>query len=152
MSVPAMPDAVVEGITPAIESGQLEGGVVRVLFRQPGENGLSLIHAWFKPNYVLPRHSHDADCLYYVVSGKAILGSQELGPGDGFLVPADHPYAYRAGDEGVEVLEFRNAEHFNIRFLAGSAAFWSKALDTVRAERPNWAGQSRPQDLAGAPA
>ena len=81
------------------------GAVVSVLFRQAGEGGLSLIHAWLKPGFIISRHSHNTDCLYYVVSGEAILGNQVLRAGDGFFVPASHPYAYSAGPEGAEVLD-----------------------------------------------
>ena len=35
-----------------------------VLFRGEGEDGFSLVKAWFAPHYVLPRHTHDGDCLY----------------------------------------------------------------------------------------
>jgi quercetin dioxygenase-like cupin family protein len=144
-----------DGVTPELEArfaslaeaGVGEGQTVKLLFSTPG---FSLTYAWFKSGFPLPRHSHDADCLYYIVAGSLTLGTETLGPGDGFFVPAQAAYAYVPGPEGVEVLEFRNADHFNIRFLAGSSAFWSKALETVRAERSSWAGQPRPQDLAGA--
>jgi hypothetical protein len=146
-----------DGVTPELEAnfarlaeaGVDEGQTVKLLFSAPG---FSLTYAWFKSGFPLPRHSHDADCLYYIVAGSLTLGTATLGAGDGFFVPAEAAYAYVPGPEGVEVLEFRNAEHFNIRFLAGSSAFWSKALETVRAERSSWAGQPRPQDLARAAA
>jgi hypothetical protein len=85
------------------------GNIVTPLFDQGGENGMSLIHAWFGPHFPLFRHSHPrlGDCLYYVVAGSAVLGSQVLKPGDGFFVPNGMPYKYRAGPEGVEILEFR---------------------------------------------
>jgi hypothetical protein len=63
--------------------------------------------AWFKPNFPLTRHSHNIDCLYYVLSGSAIMGNRTLRAGDSFFVPADAPYKYLAGPEGVEVLEIR---------------------------------------------
>ena len=85
------------------------GAAVTPLFFQPGPDGMSLVHAWFGPNFPLFRHSHPryGDCLYYVVAGQAILGSRVLKAGDGFFVPNGMPYKYRAGPEGVEVLEFR---------------------------------------------
>ena len=98
----------------------------------------------------LPRHSHDADCLYYIVAGSLTLGTETLSAGDGFFVPPNAAYAYVPGPEGVEVLEFRNADHFNIRFMAGNPAFWEKALETVRAERPGWGVQPRPGARADA--
>lgn len=88
----------------------IQGGAAdTVLFKQDGPNGMSLIHAWFGPNFPLFAHSHPryGDCLYYVVAGEAILGKQRLGPGAGFFVPNGQPYKFTAGPVGVEVLEFR---------------------------------------------
>ena len=147
-----------EGMTPQLETtfGQLgeagidEGQTVKLLFSTPG---FSLTYAWFRSGFPLPRHSHDADCLYYIIAGSLILGTETLGAGDGFFVPADMAYAYVPGPDGVEVLEFRNADHFNIKFLAANPAFWEKALDTVKDQLPAWRTQTRPQDHpAAAPA
>jgi len=85
------------------------GNIVTPLFNQGGASGMSLVHAWFGPHFPLFRHSHPrfGDCLYYIVAGSAVLGSRVLKPGDGFFVPNGMPYKYRAGPEGVEILEFR---------------------------------------------
>jgi hypothetical protein len=141
-----------DGVTPELQqtigklgaAGVDEGQTVKLLFSAPG---FSLTYAWFKSGFPLPRHSHNADCLYYIVAGSLTLGSETLGAGDGFFVPRDGAYTYVPGPDGVEVLEFRHAEHFNIKFLAGNPAFWEKALETVKAERPKWRDQTRPQDL-----
>jgi hypothetical protein len=127
-----------EGVTP--ELGDI---FAKLLFSAPG---FSLTYAWFKSGFPLPRHTHNADCLYYIVAGSLVLGSEVLGKGDGFFVPKDAAYAYVPGPEGVEVLEFRTADHFNIRFLAGNPSFWAKALATVEAERPGWARQRPPSE------
>lgn len=140
-----------EGVTPELgdifaklgEAGVDEGQTVKLLFSAPG---FSLTYAWFKSGFPLPRHTHNADCLYYIVAGSLVLGSEVLGKGDGFFVPKDAAYAYVPGPEGVEVLEFRTADHFNIRFLAGNPSFWAKALATVEAERPGWARQRPPSE------
>jgi len=144
-----------EGLTPQLEqnlqalgeAGVNEGQTVKLLFSAPG---FSLTYAWFKSGFPLPRHSHDADCLYYIVAGSLTLGTEALGAGDGFFVPADAAYAYTPGPDGVEVLEFRQTDHFNIKFLAGSPAYWAKAVEAVRAEREGWSRQPRPQDLTAA--
>jgi hypothetical protein len=144
------------GMTPQLEAtfGELteagidEGQTVKMLFSAPG---FSLTYAWFKSGFPLPRHSHDADCLYYIVAGSLTLGTETLGAGDGFFVPKDGAYAYTPGPDGVEVLEFRHEQHFNIKFLAASPAFWGKALETVRSERAGWRDQLRPQDKAKSP-
>jgi hypothetical protein len=126
-----------------VGAGFGEGQVVKLLFAAPG---FSLTYAWFKSGFPLPRHTHSADCLYYIIAGSLQLGSETLGGGDGFFLPAEMAYAYTPGPQGVEVLEFRTAERFDIRFLAANPAFWARALDTVARERPGWADQPRPQD------
>lgn len=136
------PEAVA-GSTQLVEAGVLAGSVVRQLFRHTGEDGFSLVHVWFKPHYHLPRHSHDADCLYYVLSGKVIMGSQVLGPGDGFYVPLDQSYGYRAGAEGVEVLEFRHSTSFDIKIDEKPEVF-ARILETVEKNRDQWANERVP--------
>ena len=88
----------------------LNAGITEtLLFAQGGPDGMSLAHVWFGANLPLFRHSHPrfGDCLYYVLKGEAHLGSQVLGPGDGFFVPNGMPYKYTAGPDGVEILEYR---------------------------------------------
>jgi mannose-6-phosphate isomerase-like protein (cupin superfamily) len=81
------------------------GNQTTMLVRDAG--GFGLVHVWFKANYPLPRHSHRHDCMYYVISGSAIMGSRTLRAGDSFFVPSGAPYQYVAGPDGVEVLEIR---------------------------------------------
>ena len=142
-----------DGVTPALEqafaglaeAGVADGQTVKLLFSAPG---FSLTYAWFKSGFPLPRHSHDADCLYYIVAGELTLGSETLGAGDGFFVPKDGAYTYVPGPRGVEVLEFRTADHFNIKFLAANPSFWKRAVETVQREHAGWLNQPRPQDRA----
>jgi PAS domain S-box-containing protein len=54
--------------------------------------------------------------MYYVISGEAHMGNQVLRAGDSFFVPADAPYVYTAGPDGVEVLEIRhNVAQFDMK-------------------------------------
>ena len=62
----------------------MESFTSAVPFRQEGPEGFSLVSLDFPPGAMLPRHSHSADCLYYIVSGGIVMGTRELGPGDGF--------------------------------------------------------------------
>ena len=103
---------------------------------------MSLTYCWFKSGFPLPHHSHSADCLYFVVAGSLKIGSEELGPGDGFFLGADVPYSYVPGPEGVEVLEFRTSDKFDFRMLAKSEAYWDKALDNLLAARGDWPEQA----------
>ena len=147
-----LPEMTYKPIPPAVaargqeltEAGVLDGAENRMLFSGAG---FSLAYAWFKSGFPLPRHSHDSDCLYYVVSGSLNLGEEELKAGDGFFVGADVPYAYIPGPEGVEILEFRATQSFDIKMLAGAGAFWDKALQTVKAKRERWPEETRPSGI-----
>ena len=131
----------IEGSVAAVEAGIMAGTTVRLLFSMPG---LSLTHAWFKSGFPLPRHSHNVDCLYFILAGSLRLGTETLGAGDGFFVGADVPYAYVPGEEGVEVLEFRGSNSFDIRLLANNPAYWAKAVESVTAKRADWPEETPP--------
>jgi hypothetical protein len=135
MSVAPFSDVQQRGMEQLVEAGVLDGDEIRVLVNIPG---FSLTHVWFKKNYPLPLHSHDADCLYYIIAGGLKLGTEELGPRDSFFLPAGTPYTYTPGDEGVELLEYRHATHFNFVGLAKGEAFWSRAAKVVAANREEW--------------
>jgi quercetin dioxygenase-like cupin family protein len=118
------------------ELGAREGGYVnKVLFGDPTGGGMSLVWLWYAAHYTLPRHSHDVDCTYYVVAGEAHMGNQVVPAGDGFFVPAGAPYAYSAGPDGVEVLEFRAASRFGIRI---TETRWPHLLDLARQHGDAW--------------
>jgi mannose-6-phosphate isomerase-like protein (cupin superfamily) len=136
MRIEAYNDLQRAGMDKAIAAGMLDGDEVRVLVSLPG---FSLTHAWFKKGYPLPLHSHDSDCLYYIVSGSLRLGTQDLGSRDSFFVPAGVPYRYSVGASGVEVLEIRHETNFNFVNLAKGAAFWDKAAAACESLREEWA-------------
>ena len=130
------------GIEQMVEAGYGDGYDVHVLVNIPG---FSLVSLWFKQHFPLPLHSHDVDCLYYIVAGSLRMGTEDLGPRDCFYIPANVPYSYRAGPDGVEVLEIRTANQFEFRNLAKSMAFYEKAVQTIAANRPAWQRAARPQ-------
>lgn len=131
MSMPEVDPGVTEQF---MEWGLSGGHVVKVLYR---EGDMSLVWSWFGPDYVLPRHSHDADCLYFVVSGEARMGRRTIGPGAGFFVPAGAPYAYSAGPEGIQILEFRGATSFDMK-ITESVDRWDRIVETVREHADEW--------------
>ena len=112
----------------------------RVQFEQ-GEDGMSLVWSRFEPGFPLPRHSHSADCLYYVVSGDARLGNRVVPAGSGFFVPAGAPYAYTAGPDGIEILEFRSVSRFDMQ-ITESVHRWDRIVEVVQQRRAEW--QSAP--------
>jgi hypothetical protein len=140
-SMSALTAAESAGFARMTEAGAADGSEVRVLVDIPG---FSLVQLWFKENFPLPLHSHDVDCFYYVIAGSLQLGTEKLGPSDSFFVPADAPYTYRAGPEGVEVLEIRQADHWNFKNHAKTQAFYDKAVETITAHREKWQQSKRP--------
>ena len=133
-----------EGLRRMLDAGVMDGAQFTMLSSQPG---FCLIHSWFKQDYPLPLHSHSADCMYYVIAGSARLGTEELGPGDTFFVPANTPYTYRAGPEGVEVLEIRHTLDIDFQNYAKGQAFYDKAVETVNARRDDWRKVPRPSEV-----
>ncbi len=138
-----------DGLERMIDAGVMDGAEFTMLCNLPG---FTLMHAWFKQDYPLPLHSHSADCMYYVVAGSARLGTEELGPGDTFFVPANTPYTYRAGPEGVEVLEYRHTLDIDFQNYAKNQAFYDKAVETVMARRDFWQTVPKPSAHHAAPA
>jgi quercetin dioxygenase-like cupin family protein len=140
-----------EEVSEGAMAGLLTGGEVRVLVRNAG--GFSLVHVWFKPNYRLPRHSHNADCMYYVISGSAVMGNRVLGPGDSFFVPADAPYQYNAGPEGVEVLEIRHGtEQFDMNVQPQTRDMWRRIFDAAEVNAEEWGRMTTSPTLSANPA
>jgi quercetin dioxygenase-like cupin family protein len=140
MTWPTMSDDARESLTETLAAGSQVGQHVRLLaLQQPEEGGFSLVHVWFKANYPLPRHSHDSDCMYYVISGEAHMGNQVLRAGDSFFIPADAPYVYTAGPEGVEILEIRhNVAQFDMKIPDAPAARWQEMTEISAANRERW--------------
>lgn len=125
-----------EQMSRLLEAGIDNGNVVKMLFKAPG---YSLSHSWFKAGFPLPLHSHNSACLYYIVAGTLRLGTETLGPGDGFFVPASAPYTYTPGESGVEILEFRHEEEYDFRFVAKAGApFWDKAVKQITDKQEQW--------------
>ncbi len=135
MSVEPFTDVQRAGMDKLVANGYLHGGETRILCDLPG---FSLAHVWFKEGYPLPLHSHDSDCLYYIIAGSIQLGNDEYGPRDTFFIPAGVPYTYKPGENGVELLEFRHEPHFNFVNLAKAPAFWEKAAEMVSANSAGW--------------
>jgi hypothetical protein len=141
MSLPEFTPVQMQGLIGLHAPDQARGEEVRILFNIPGFN---LAHVWFKAEYPLPRHSHDCDCLYYIIAGSLKLGTEELGPRDGFFIGADVPYTYTPGPEGVELLEFRHATNFNFNLLANTEAFWNRAIETAKEHNAEWRDAKMP--------
>jgi quercetin dioxygenase-like cupin family protein len=142
-----------EGLTPTVLAGVAKlmgatkpglGERSTLVFSEEGAEGMSLVHVWFKSGYMLPAHSHNVDCLYYVLSGQLRIGSHVLNKGDGIFIPADKAYAYEAGPDGVEVLEFRNATHFNIVLKEADEGRWDRLAENYKERGAAWETETVP--------
>jgi hypothetical protein len=129
------------GMQQLMQSGMMDGGQVKLLYSRPG---MSLTYCWFKSGYPLPRHSHSADCLYFIVSGSLKVGTEELGAGDGFFLGTDVPYTYVPGENGVEVMEFRTSDKFDFKMLANNKTYWDKALSSLLTAKVKWPEEAAP--------
>ena len=137
----AVDSVTLEGFTAMADAGLHDGHSERLLFQAPG---MSLIYAWFRSGFPLPRHSHNADCVYYIVSGTIQFGTATLSAGDGFFVPAEAAYTYMIGPEGVEVLEFRTDNRFDTKILVKNASYYTKAAEFVAQHRDAWRTEKPP--------
>ncbi len=135
----------VAGMGAAMAAGYADGAHSRLVMADEA-TGMSLTYARFKAGFLLPRHSHDAHCAYYVISGEAHLGGAVLKAGDAFVVPANDLYSYRAGSEGVEIIEFRAATEFHFRFGGNDAGFWGRLLAATATRAGDW--KDAPKTLA----
>jgi mannose-6-phosphate isomerase-like protein (cupin superfamily) len=135
------PPAALEALGDFATEGSASGQHVTLAYARPG---ISLTRVWFKSGYPLPLHSHSADCLYFIVAGSLTMGTETLGPGDGFFLGTDVPYTYVPGSEGVEVLEFRTSSHFDFKALGKTKAYWDRAVEDMRAARENWHRETVP--------
>lgn len=124
-----------DGSSKLYEEGFMDGNKVRLVYSRPG---MSLTYVWFKSGFPLPHHSHDADCVYFIISGSVKMGTEQLGPGDGFFVGTDVPYSYVPGPDGVELLEFRTSNAFDFKMHANNKAYWEKAMANLLSARDHW--------------
>jgi quercetin dioxygenase-like cupin family protein len=136
-----LPEDSAAGLGKLAELGMNDGAQLNVLFSTPG---FSLTSIWFKPGFALPIHSHNSDCLYYVISGQVIMGTETLSAGDGLFLPADTWYSYAAGPEGAELLEFRHAEKFDFKARSGVPKHWEKLAEACLKNRDGWKTAVRP--------
>ena len=137
-----MDETQMAGLTRLVEADYANGFVVKVLFSSE-VLGLSLTYSWFKPGFPLPRHSHSADCLYYVISGEMRFGEEVMAAGDCMHVPAGALYTFETGDEGVEFIEFRQAAKYDIQYRS-PAKVWERQLEQTKAGAEAWAAAEPP--------
>ena len=58
----------------------------------------------------IPLHSHAEDEIIYVADGARRINTRTLGPGACLTIPGGVIYGFRAGPEGLRILNFRPRE------------------------------------------
>jgi mannose-6-phosphate isomerase-like protein (cupin superfamily) len=137
-----MDEVQMRGLTRLVEANYANGYVIRVLFSSEAL-GVSLTYSWFKQGFPLPRHSHSADCLYYIVSGEIHYGSEVLMAGDCMSVPAGALYTFETGPDGVEFLEFRKAARYDISYQT-TEKVWDRQVEQTKANAEAWKSAQAP--------
>lgn len=132
------------GLRQLRDGGIAEGSFAKILINVPG---FSLAYAWHKSDYPLPLHSHDVDCCYLIIAGDLRIGDEALGKGDGMFVPANTPYTFSTGPEGVEFIEYRHANSWNIVFKYRNESSWEKAATKASDRHEAWLTEAQPFGL-----
>jgi quercetin dioxygenase-like cupin family protein len=143
------PEDVVAAFDPADLELLPEAFSTDAIFCDRNPSGFSLVNIRLAPDSILPAHTHNVDCLYYVLSGWVLLGRRRLDAGAGFFIPAGRPYGYRAGSDGAAVLEFRHATRFDMTVTETSRARWQEMIDVAKGHR-GWPGYRDSVALHGA--
>ena len=70
-----------------------------------------------------------------------------LRKGGGMFIPANQNYTYDVGPDGVEVLEFRNANKFHIKFAGNDKLHVGRMVDATRKGKETWSTETPPSQL-----
>lgn len=138
--------AITDGMKRLGAAGMGNGATARVLYSSPD---MHIGYVWFKSDFPLPLHSHDADCFYQIIAGSMRVGTKELGKGDGVLIPAGAPYTVTPGPDGVEFLEFRPTDDYDTRYRGKTDKYWEKLAGVAAAKQDAWESENPPFDLLG---
>jgi len=66
-----------------------------------------LIELLYEPNAEIQLHAHDEDEIIFVLRGMMHLGPRAVPPGTSVYVAGGTLYTFRAGSEGLQILNFR---------------------------------------------
>jgi quercetin dioxygenase-like cupin family protein len=106
---------VVSGERPisADERGKLRQGELTSSFRirEPGsDRNPQLVELRYRPDAEIRLHSHDEDEIIYVLDGAMRINNRTVGPGACLTIPGGVFYGFRAGPDGLRILNFRGRE------------------------------------------
>ena len=117
------------------------GNVAKVLFKDGGEDGMSLVWSWFGPDYPLPRHSHNADCLYYVVAGEARHGQPHRRRGRRLLRARRRALRLHRGPRRHPDPRVPQRRQFDMQITEGLDR-WDRIMEVVEEKSEAWTEES----------
>jgi quercetin dioxygenase-like cupin family protein len=80
----------------------------KICFIEPGgAAALQLFEIDYLPGAVIDVHAHDEDEIIYIVSGEMHLGDRVLGAGGTVFIAGNTLYGFKAGPQGLRMLNFR---------------------------------------------
>ena len=78
-----------------------------------------LMEVKYVPGAVVAPHSHDSAEILYVVEGEMHWGDQVLGPGASIFIGEQAVYSYKAGPQGLTIVNFRPRADFSFNPKVG---------------------------------
>jgi quercetin dioxygenase-like cupin family protein len=80
----------------------------RIRFIEPGDDShLQLFEIDYVPGTPIEIHAHEQDEIIYIVEGEMHAGTRVLGPGATLFVAGNTLYSFKAGPNGLRMLNFR---------------------------------------------
>jgi len=70
-------------------------------------DSLQLVEIRYQPDSEIQLHSHDADEIIYILEGSMKIGNRTVGPGASLFIAGGTFYGFRAGPDGLHILNFR---------------------------------------------
>jgi quercetin dioxygenase-like cupin family protein len=117
-----------ESVRDKVDLFELHGSCLslKVLLNQSGDNAFSLVQVTAAPHTVIQRHKHTSDQVVWCVAGSMTQGNKLLEAGSGYFTPANQPYGFEAGPDGVTYIEFRHCPLANTEtiFVEENPARW----------------------------
>lgn len=92
---------------------------------------LQLLEVKFLPHTLVDVHAHDEEEIMYVVDGVMLVGERILKPGSSIYIHGSTLYSFRAGPDGLRVLNFRPRNNSTYVSAAAFADRRSRARTTV---------------------
>ncbi len=78
-----------------------------------------LIELLYEPNAEIQLHAHDEDEIIFVLRGEMRLGQRSYSPGTSVFVAGGTFYTFRAGADGLQILNFRPRKDMTFHTPAG---------------------------------